>query len=487
MNRRAALWLGAANAAEYATQLLLPALLVRTLSPVEFGGYRLLWLVAQTSATALSLNMALNLLYLAPRHARSDAGRLFGNALAYLAAAAVLAALLASAIAGQVITAADGVVLPFWFIPAFAALWMVSLPFDSVALVAGRPHTQALLFGSQTLLRVTLLGAAAWFMRDLQAVAFAMLGLAAFRLVVGVGYARGSGAFPNIGLSATLARQQLRYGFAFGLGASLYVLRGQVDIWIAAALFDPVAVATLSIAMVIGPVIGAVRQAFTQATVSDVARLVSQGEFERALKLNNTANSATALIVFPLIGAFVVAAPDAIRWVYTDAFVGAALPARLYAVTLAACALELSPFVQALGNGRFVVRSGALLLVLGAAASGLGGSLWGLPGIAAGAALALWAGTALNLRHVALHCQRPIASLQPWRDIGLLFALAAMASVLGMALLSQVVIGMPAWRAVLAGGLFAACYAVLVGVVPTARRMHLRHWRRPAPGGDSHA
>ena len=68
MNRRATFWLGAASAADYLAQMLLPALLVRTLAPEEFGGYRILWMTAQTAALVLSLNMALNLIYLAPRH-----------------------------------------------------------------------------------------------------------------------------------------------------------------------------------------------------------------------------------------------------------------------------------------------------------------------------------------------------------------------------------------------------------------------------------
>src|SRR6266403_2157766 len=51
-------WLGLASGLDYAAQVLLPILLVRVLSAHDFGGYRLLWLAAQTCANILSMSVA---------------------------------------------------------------------------------------------------------------------------------------------------------------------------------------------------------------------------------------------------------------------------------------------------------------------------------------------------------------------------------------------------------------------------------------------
>lgn len=473
MNQRAALWLGAASAIDYLAQLALPALLVRTLSPAEFGGYRILWMSAQTAVLLLSLNMALNLVYQLPRHPLHERGALLCNVLAWLLGAGLLAAALSHPLMQALGGSGLADVLPPWALPGFVAAWMLSLPFDQVALATGQPRLQARFTLVQTVLRLALLGGAAWWTRSLGGVAAAMIALALLRFTAVAVFAVGSGAFEGLRPDAKLGVAQLRYGLAFGLGASLFALRGQVDGWIAALLFDPVAVATVSIALAIVPIIGVVRQAFSQATISDVARLFALEQPEAALQVNRDANLSTAMLVLPFIGLFIAIAPDLIALVYTPAYVSAAGPARLYALAYAACVLEMSSVVQALGHGRFVMRSGALLLA-GGAVAGLAGALaWGLPGLAGGSLLAMWLGAAWNIAHVARRCRRRVATLQPWGEMGLLAALAAAALAASLLALERLPWGDPPSRAVAGGAVFVLAYAALVLLAPSARRLYL--------------
>jgi O-antigen/teichoic acid export membrane protein len=484
------LWLGAASAADYAAQMLLPALLVRSLAPTDFGGYRLLWMAAQTAALVLSLNMALNLVYFAPRQPPQRRGALLGNVLLFLLCAGLIAAALSSTLLGLTGGSLDRL-LPAWVLPAFVCAWMVSLPFDQIGLVAGQPLAQARLTMLQTALRIGLLGAAAWWSQCLVGVACAMVALALIRVALVLAYAKRSGAYGSLWPDATLARSQLRYGVGFGLGASLFALRGQVDGWITAVLFDPVAVATISIALAIVPIIGVIRQTYTSATAAEVAQLVAMQQAAAALQVNRRANIATAMLVFPLIGGFCAVAPDAISLVYTAAYVDAATPARIYALAYAVCALELSSVVQALGEGRFVMRSGAALLAVGALATFAGAATWGLPGIALGSLFAMWLGSAWNVQRVATRCQLPWKALQPWREVALLFMVAALACVANLATLSHFAGGTPVQR-VLAGGTgFVLCHLALVALVAPARRLHVSGWRgargsaAPAPSSQS--
>ena len=476
MKSRATLWLGAASAADYAAQLLLPVLLVRSLAPADFGGYRLLWMAAQTAALVLSLNMALNLVYFAPRHPPQRRGALLGNVLVFLLGAGLLAAMLSSTLMGLTGGSLDRL-LPVWAMPAFVCAWMVSLPFDQIGLVAGQPRAQARLTMVQTALRIGLLGAAAWWSRSLAGVALAMIALAVGRLLLVLAYAKCSGAFGSLRPDATIAKAQLRYGFGFGLGASLFALRSQADGWITAALFDPVAVATISVALAIVPVIGVIRQTYTSATMAEVARLLAMKQTMAALQINRRANISTAMFVFPLIGGFCAVAPDAISLVYTPAYVGAATPARIYALAYAVSALELSSVVQALGEGRFVMRSGAVLLAVGALATLVGAFVWGLPGIALGSLLAMWLGSAWNVQRVAARCQLPWSALQPWREVALLFAVATLACAVSLAALSHFAAGTTLQRVLAGGSCFLSCHLALVVMVAPARRLHLSNWR----------
>jgi O-antigen/teichoic acid export membrane protein len=481
---RATLWLGVASAADYAVQLLLPALLVRSLSPPEFGGYRLLWMAAQTAALVLSLNMALNLVYLAPRHPPQRRGALLGNALLFLLGAGLLAAAFASTLPRLTGGGLDGL-LPAWALPCFVFAWMLSLPFDQIGQVAGQPLAQARLTMLQTGLRIGLLGAAAWWSRSLAGVALAMIALALVRLCLVLAFAKGSGAFGSLRPDGALARAQFRYGIGFGLGASLFALRGQADGWIAAALFDPVALATISIALAIVPIIGVIRQTYTSATVAEVARLVAARQTDAALLINRRANLSTAMLVFPLIGGFCAVAPELISLVYTPTYVDAATPARIYALAYAICVLEMSTVVQALGEGRFVLRSGAVLLVIGTLATLAGGALWGLPGIALGSLLSMWLGSAWNIHRVAARCQLPWSALQPWREMALMFLVAALSLAISATAMAQFAEGTALQRALAGGAGYLIFHVVLVSLVAPARRLHLSTWRSPRSAGAS--
>src|SRR5882672_4762294 len=65
--RQRALSLGAVNAFDYATQFLVPVVLVRCLDAAAFGQYRLLWLVAGTVLAVATLAMPASLYYFLPR------------------------------------------------------------------------------------------------------------------------------------------------------------------------------------------------------------------------------------------------------------------------------------------------------------------------------------------------------------------------------------------------------------------------------------
>jgi O-antigen/teichoic acid export membrane protein len=209
-----------------------------------------------------------------------------------------------------------------------------------------------------------------------------------------------------------------------------------------------------------------------------VARLFAASEPQAALQVNRRANLATALVVFPLVGAFVAVAPDAISLVYTPAYSNATWPARFYAIAYAVCVLEMSTVVQALGDSRFVMRSGVALLIGGSAAAYLGARYAGLPGIALGSLAAMWLGSAWNIAHVAARCNAAWVSIQAWREMASLFGLAATAAAATGLGLAHVPGGSAMARVVCGSACFAALYIGMAAGWSSMRTLYMNPWRR---------
>ncbi len=477
--RRTIALMGAAHGLEYAAQLLLPVLLVRLLTPEEFGGYRIAWLLAQTAVTALTLNLAHNLVYQVARQPSGLAGVLMGNALAYLTGVGLLAAALlgpVGALAATMLAGEDA-----RFVVAFVFLWVVSQPLDSVALMLGRPLAQARLALLNTALRVVTIAAVAAIAQSLDAVLLALAALAALRLAMLVGYLRASAAAWPLRADLSLARWQLLHAFGFGVGASLFALRLQVDGWIAALAFDPFAVALISIAATLPSVVGVARTAVTNAITPGIAQAVAQGRLADAIELNRRANVHVCALLAPLIAVLIVVAPDLLSIVFTPQFEAAATPLRLYLFGYAAALIETSTLIQALGYGRFVLLQGAVLLGASGAIALAAAHAFGVAGIALGAAATAAAGALVNLAFLARRQGVRWRDLQSWPLLARLVAAAALAATAAALALTVADADSALARLGVAGLAFGLTWVALVGASTTLRPIYLA-WlgRRPA-------
>jgi len=458
--RRTVVLLGASQALEYAAQLVLPVLLVRLLSPEEFGGYRIAWLLAQTSVAALTLNLAHNLIYQAALQPAERRAALVGNAVVFLFLAGAVAVLLlgTSGVVGRLL-GGHTLVLPF--IAAFLLFWLMSQPLDSVALMIGRPLDQARLALCSTACRVGVVAAAAFVTRSLDGVLLAMALVAALRLVLLFGYARHTiGTMPRF--DASLLRWQLTHAFGLGLGASLFVLRMQIDGWLAALMFDATAVALIAIAASVAPVVGVVRAAFTHAVLPAVSQAVAQGRLEDALSLNRRVNVQVAAAVAPIAFCLLILAPEVVTLVFTSAYEAAVAPSRLYLIAYAVAIVETTTLIQSLGYGRFVLMQGALLLSLSAAVGLAGAHLVGLTGIAMGTLVSACFGALLNMRLLVRRHGVSWRRIQDWPLLLRVIAASALAAAAAAALLSSGSMDVGPWLRLAAGG---ACFAVVWGIV----------------------
>ena len=468
--------LGLASGLDYAAQVLVPILLVRVLSAHDFGGYRLLWLAAQTCANLLSMSVAGLLVTQVPQQPPHRRGALFGNAFAYLLAAAVPAALLLSPLTPLVQRMYGGDAVDAWLPPLFSALWLVSLPLDFVALACHRPTDQALLSLGQAVLRVGAVVAAALLLRSLTGVGLALIVLAAARILAALIYAsRRSHLEGGRGLSldADLARLQLHGGLGFGAGFMLGNLRGQIDGWVAALRFDPVAVAIQAVALAAAPLITILRMAVTNVIGPGIAADVAAGRIDAAVEANRRGNLMVAALLFPLCGMLIALADPLLAFLFTARFSAAALPFRIYVAGLLAVALETTTLALALGASALVLRQGAILLPLAAAACYLGAWVTldptlGLCGIAIGAVAVGCLSQIWNLVHVRRALGFAWAQFQSWGEMCALFLVNLGATVCTLAIMPAVPTGWPTVLQLFAGGVTYLA-AVLVPSLAWAR------------------
>jgi O-antigen/teichoic acid export membrane protein len=467
---RRALSLGAANAFDYALQFLLPVVLVRCLAPDDFGQYRLLWLAAGTAMAVVTQAMAGSLFYFLPR---SDAAakRLYINqTLVFLAAAGLIAAWAVSAwnpwLPGKMREIARHDAL----LPAFILLWVLASPLDLLATAEERVAWQARATIGLSALRTVAVAAAALLTRQLEPVLLVLLGFAAFKLAVLLGYVARHHGLRGPVLRPRVFADQVLYAAPFGAAGALYGLRAQADQWVAAALFSVGMFAAFSIGMLLGPLMQLLRTPVMLTFLPSMSRLQSAGDLRGMIELNRRANVLVATFAFPLLAFAFAFAEDIVTVIYTATYLDAAPVMRVCIVGLAALVLELATTMQLLRQGAFVLRLGLVLLPLSVACSWCGAQFFGLAGAAAGTVAAIYADLAATLLRIAKVTGLVVRRQQDWRVLGLLMLFAALAAVLAWSLSGRYLAGeAPLLRAVAGGLLVAAAYAALVAASARGR------------------
>jgi O-antigen/teichoic acid export membrane protein len=447
-----AMSLGVANALDYAIQFLLPVVLVRYLSPAAFGGYRLLWLATGTVMAVVTQAMAGSLYYFLPR---SDAAakRLYINqAMLYLCAAGLIGAWAVSGLNPWLPASVRDLVGNRVVVPLFVLVWVMASLLDLIGTAEERVTWQTRTVVGLSALRAVALSAAAIFSRDLEPVLLALLGFAAFKLALLLGYVARHHGLRGPVLRRAAFTEQLRQSAPFGFAGALYGLRGQGDQWVASALFPVAMFASFSIAALLGPLVHLCRQSVGQAFLPSISRLQAAGDLPAMLALSSRGSVMVATLVFPLLALAFVFGREIVAVVYTSAYVDAVPVMRIYILGLVALVVEPASLMLLLRQGAFSMRIGLLALALSVAVSIAAALLFGLAGAAAGSVTAIYFEHLITLRRISRRTGIPLRRVQDWRALSLLLLCAALS-------------GLSAWGAVRCLDEFGTAARAVVGAV----------------------
>jgi O-antigen/teichoic acid export membrane protein len=457
-----AMSLGVANALDYALQFLLPVVLVRYLSPAAFGGYRLLWLVTGTVMAVVTQSMAGSLYYFLPR-SDAPARRLYINqAMLYLGAAGLIGAWAVSGLnpwlPGKVRELAGEEVV----VPLFVLLWVMASLLDLIGTAEERVTWQTRTVVGLSLLRVAALSAAAMLTRELEPVLLALLGFAAFKLALLLGYVARHHGLRGPYLRRAAFGEQLRQSAPFGFAGALYGLRGQADQWVASALFPVAMFASFSIAAALGPLVQLCRQSVGQAFLPSISRLHAAGDLRAMLALSSRGSVMVATLVYPLLAFAFVFGTEVVTIIYTSAYADAASVMRIYIVGLVALVIEPASLMLLLRQGPFAMRVGLLALPVSVAVSFAAARLFGLAGAAAGSVAAIYFEHLVTLWRISRRTGVPLRGLQDWRALGLLLVCAVLSALLAWRVVSSLDALEPAARPLVGAALLGAGYLVLL-------------------------
>jgi O-antigen/teichoic acid export membrane protein len=414
--RRSALVLAVAGGVEYGLQVAMPIILVRYLSPVSFGEYRFLWLIAGTALAVAPAFMPQSLFYFLPRAKSSDQRLYIGNVLTYLLFAGCVVALLASTwnpmlppLAKDLFAKTHGLA------SAFLGLWVVAALLDVLPTAEGRVRWQSTCTVSLAVFRTILLTASAILSGSTTWIVSAMALVAIVKLVLIAHYV--SVNHKTVACQTTVMKEQLKYAFPFAIGNALFLLRAQADQWVVASMLAPAMYASFSIATVFFPVVALIRQPVFNAMMPRLNSAHGRGDLAEIRLLISKSNKVTALVLLPIAGGLMALAPQLVEIVYTSRYRDAAPVMQIYLLGMMTNAFAVGHVLSALQKGRFAAVNSACTLVMSLALSIFGVRHWGLSGAAAGSVLTLALGELWAVAVVARTLQVRMSELLAWRDL----------------------------------------------------------------------
>ena len=392
--------LGTANAIDYAIQLILPVILVRSLDSTEFGQYRVLWLLTNTLMAFAPMYMPQSLFYFLPRSKEDKRAKYVANVLWFLFCSGLMSALVSIGIASLWFGTEKGLPAYTSVVPLFILLWVASTMLDWLANSEGLVGIQARIIVTFSVVRAFVVGGVAYWTSDILAVFWAMATFACIRVGALLFSVVSRYGLNGLQPDWTMAKEQIAYALPFGLAGSLYVLRSQGDQWIVASLFPVETFAMFSIAGVIAPLANMVRQAVSSAVLPAMNQQHSQGNRDVAMALNKQSNTLTALVLLPVLCFLFVFANEIILLIYTQKYISASGPMRVYIFGLVGQILVVNNVLITYAQGRFQLKLNLFFLLVAFSLSLVGALYFGMIGAALGTAVAQWGSHIVSIIYV---------------------------------------------------------------------------------------
>lgn len=167
-----------------------------------------------------------------------------------------------------------------------------------------------------------------------------------------------------------------------GLASMVSTLDRSLDKWIVSVMLSPEAYAVYTQGARELPLIGTVTGAISTVMLVDITKAAKRGDYSTAVALFRRIAEKTSPILLPLMVFFLVSADPFIRFMYTDAYIGAVSVFRIYLLYLPIRTVLFGPILIALGKSNFIFIRTVIELFINGLLSVLAVRLWGAQGAA---------------------------------------------------------------------------------------------------------
>jgi O-antigen/teichoic acid export membrane protein len=312
--------------------LALPIVLARVFTKDQFGTYRQVFVLVNTSVVMLTFNFSISAYYFLPRRPEKSNAVVLHNLL-YHAVAGLLPLLMLVLYPDFLHILSSGEMLrPFSdLIGVVIAAWIFSSLLEQLATARGDVQwSTTFIVGSQLTKTVLLVGAGVLF-RTVEAVLYAALIQCTLQAAALVWYAQRR--FPGLWSSFDKAMliEQIRFVIPTGITGVVYAFQADLHNYIVANQFSPAEYAIYAVGTTQIPFIGILRDSINTVMLPRVAKLQQEGAKAEILRIMLKAWRKTGAGLLPIFSVLLLLRTEFITVLYGRAYMAAS---SIFAINL---------------------------------------------------------------------------------------------------------------------------------------------------------
>lgn len=316
-----AFWLLSARIVSFALNVLLPLLIVRRLSQVEFGHYKQVFLAVSTATMVVPLGFASTAFYFFAREPQRRREIVLNVLLVYAGIGAVAAAVLLAWPGMLSWLFGDAAVAQF--APALAMLlplWMLSGLLEVIPVVNREFRTATLIIVASQVSRTAVVVAAVLWDASVWSVLWATSLHAGAQVCTLLWYC--SRRFPGFWRhwDASLLRAQVVYALPLGWTVVLWGLQNDLHSYFVSHHYGPVVFAVYAVGCFQIPLIGTLTEAAASVLIGRVSELRVSQRNREIVEVTARAARKLSAVIFAVYAFFMVTGPEFLTLMFTEQY-----------------------------------------------------------------------------------------------------------------------------------------------------------------------
>lgn len=371
------------------SQIFVPVIVTRELASDEFAAYRLMWLVIGTLIAITELNIPSNLSYFLPsfKDRLMKSRYVWANCFILLVISSVGSLgcyLIIEHLMNNKILSDNSV-----DISIFMFFWFFGMLIEWIPLSDNDIYWQAKMSILLTVLRIAGICIASYMFSSLFAIVVALIVVSAFRVFLILHYSTkrfdspGKFAFDDV-------KKILIYSVPFGIASGLFLMRSQIQSWIAAFVFTDEQFASFSLALGMIPAIGLFNVLLINMFFPKLSKFKSENDRSGLLNGIRAQTGCSAFLTFPMMVYLWSEAKTVISLLFTETYIEAANVMQILIIGVLPQIFQSSLLLRLYGMGKSAMKVDLCMIPIVCIVSYTGSKLFGLPGVAIGSVISLY-------------------------------------------------------------------------------------------------